>query len=250
MSGRLAGKSAIVTGAGGGQGRAVALAYAAEGADVLAVDIDEQGLASLADDTERITTFVADVSQEADVDAAVRAAVQRTGRLTTVYNNAAVYLHGRGDGAAHQIEVADWERVMAINVGSVYLFVKHGVGPLATQGGSIINVASVGGLVASACHAYSASKGAVLSLTRSLAATYGPQGIRVNAIAPGFVDTPMTAPYAADPSVREHFLRRTPLRRLASADDVTGIAVFLASDESTHLSGTTIPVGGGLLAKR
>jgi NAD(P)-dependent dehydrogenase (short-subunit alcohol dehydrogenase family) len=244
--GRLSGKRAIVTGAANGQGRAVTAGFVAEGASVLAVDVADS-LASVAEEI-GATAQVCDVTDEAQVKAAVDAAVSAFGGVDILYNNAGVYLRGRGDGPAHEIETELWERVFAVNTLGPYFFCKHTIPHMLSQGGgSIVNVSSIGGVIASDCHAYSAAKGAVNAFTRSLAHTYGKHGIRANALAAGVVDTQMATPVThGSESARERYRESTPLGRWATAEEIVGTAVYLASDESAYVTGVTLPVDGGL----
>lgn len=250
MSDRLRGKRAIITGAGNGQGRAVALAFAREGAHVLALDIDRAGLDGLSGEADgtRILTMNCDVSDEEQVRDAVGLAVERMGGIDILYNNAAVYLRHRGDGPTHEVDRAVWDTVLGINLGGVFLMVKHAAPHLIESGAaSIVNVASIGGIVATDCHAYAASKGAVISLTRSQARTYARYGVRANAIAPGVVETALAGSVIDDSSLAEKFRQLTPLRRFGTSQDIVPLAVLLASDEASYITGATIPVDGGVI---
>ncbi|GAA1851701.1 dihydroanticapsin 7-dehydrogenase [Pseudonocardia ailaonensis] len=237
-----------MTGAANGMGRAVALAYAAQGANVFAVDIDEDALSDLPRSA-AFATFVAAVDSEAEVRGAVDSCVSQFGGIDVVYNNAGVYLRGRGDTVTHELELDVWNRVMSVNLTSAFLVSKYALPHMMGAGGSIINIASVGGMVASDCHAYSASKGALMALTRSQANSYGRYGIRVNAIAPGVVDTGMAAPVTGDAAVADRYRASTPLGRFARTDDIVGLAIFLASDDSAYMTGTSLPVDGGLVIR-
>jgi NAD(P)-dependent dehydrogenase (short-subunit alcohol dehydrogenase family) len=245
--GRLSGKRAIVTGAANGQGRAVSAAFVAEGAKVLAVDIEADAVAAVASEIGAVAQ-VCDVADETQVQAAVAAAVHEFGGVDVLYNNAGVYLRDRGDGPAHEIETELWQKVFAINTLGPFLFCKYALPHMIEQGsGSIVNVSSIGGVIASDCHAYSAAKGAVNALTRSLAHTYGRHGIRANALAAGVVDTRMATPVTqASPTARDRYRESTPLGRWATAEEIVGTAVYLASDESAYVTGVTLPVDGGL----
>jgi NAD(P)-dependent dehydrogenase (short-subunit alcohol dehydrogenase family) len=245
--GRLNGKRAIVTGAANGQGRAVAAAFVAEGAQVLAVDVEAEAVNAAASEIGAVAQ-VCDVCDEAQVRDAVEAAVREFGGVDVLYNNAGIYLRGRGDGPTHEIETDVWERVFAVNTLGPYFFCKYAIPYMLEQGGgTIVNVSSIGGVIASDCHAYSAAKGAVNALTRSLAHTYGTSGIRANALAAGIVDTRMARPVTqGSPDARDRYRESTPLGRWATAEEIVGTAIYLASDESAYVTGVTLPVDGGL----
>lgn len=248
--GRLDGKAAIVTGAGSGIGRAIALGYAREGARVLAVDLNRAGAAATAaqDSTGRIVAHRADVTDEAHVAAMVAAGVQAFGGLSILVNNAAIQLHG-ADGPCHEVSLDVWEQTHAVNLRGPFLGTKHALPALmANGGGTVINIASptaFAGLGASYT-AYATSKGGVVTLTRVVAKDYARYGIRCNAIVPGATETPLTDEIFADEQVRGALTAATALGRLGRPADLVGIAIFLASDEAAFATGAHFFVDGGL----
>jgi NAD(P)-dependent dehydrogenase (short-subunit alcohol dehydrogenase family) len=251
---RLSGKVTVVTGAAVGLGRAVAARFAHEGASVVAADTNEADGAALAEELTsqgRDAMFVrTDVSQECAVKALYDATLARYGRVDVLYNNAAILLPDR-DRPVNEISVETWDYVMGVNLRGAFLCAKHAVSSmLANGGGSVIFLGSPTGLVgcAPALTAYSASKAGIMGLTRVMAAAHARQGIRVNSIVPGTMDTPMNAYILADQSAREQYRDAVPLGRLGVPQDIEGIAVFLASDESSYCTGGLYMCDGGLTA--
>jgi NAD(P)-dependent dehydrogenase (short-subunit alcohol dehydrogenase family) len=247
---RLEGKVALITGSGQGIGRAAALLFAREGAEVIVVDVNQdtgsQTAADIAAAGGRSLFVPADVSRGEQVARLMDRVRQRLGALHVLYNNASVYWPGR-DGRITDIAEEHWDRVLAINLRSIYLCCKHGI-PLIRDsgGGSIINTSSSAGVIAiPGCDAYTAAKGATIALTRSLAVEYRPFGIRVNCIAPAGIRTPMLA---QDTSFDERrFLAlRTPSRRYGTPEEIAQTALFLASEESSYLNGAVIVADGGI----
>jgi NAD(P)-dependent dehydrogenase (short-subunit alcohol dehydrogenase family) len=253
-SGRLAGKVALITGAGSGMGRTAALLFAQEGAAVVAADVATAGEKTAAEiqraDGEAI--FVpTDVSDEAQVESMIGQAIQRFGKLDILYNNAGI---GPPDDAAiHELPVEVWDRVMNINVRGMYLCCKFGVPAMLAQpkprSSSIVNTASIAGIVGNSTlpsSAYTVSKGAVMALTKQVAVSYASDGIRCNAMCPGPILTPILEPFFAEPGVRERFEAKIPIGRMGQPTDVANLALFLASDESSFITGSLIVIDGGI----
>ncbi|WP_419922874.1 SDR family NAD(P)-dependent oxidoreductase [Candidatus Poriferisodalis sp.] len=247
----LENKIAIVTGAASGIGEASAHRFAAEGASVLAVDIRRERAESVAEAIRgaggEAHSFGADVSLPDAVEQMVQAAVDRWGGLDVLFNNAGTLR----PGTAVELEPKDWDLVMNVNVRSVYLGAKFAVPHMeARGGGSIINTASVSGLHGDGGSVvYAASKAAVINLTRALSTDHGPAGVRVNAICPGTIETPPVKRMMSDPAVLERNIAAHALRRLGQPDEIASAAVWLASDQSSFVSGEAIVVDGGLRAQ-
>ena len=248
---RLEGKTALITGAGGGMGRLAAEIFAREGAAVVATDIAPAGLQetveSVRADGGSIIGLEGDVSRADDVQRWMKEAVKAYGTLNILYNNAGIFPDE--DGSVTELDEAVYDRVLDANLKGVYLCCKFGVPELKRAGGgSIVNVASFVALLGCSVpqDAYTASKGAVLSLTRSLAVQLGPDNIRANAICPGPIETPLLHELLQDREAREQRLSRIPLGRFGRAEDVVYAALYLASDESAWTTGTTFVVDGGI----
>ena len=242
---RLKGKTVIVTGGAGGIGRAGVELFAAEGAHVIIADINENEGKATASAVGGV--FVqCDVSKSEDVRKVIAAS---NGKLDVLYNNAGVFWNGR-DGRITDIDEAVWEKVIAINLRSVFLFCKYALPLLMKNGGSVINTASSAGMIGIPdCDAYTATKGAIVQLTKSMAAEYGRYKVRVNCIAPAAIMTPMMRQSNPENSTfdEERFLKlRTPLRRYGTAEESAKVALFLASDESSYLNGAIIVADGGI----
>ena len=249
MSTRLKGRACIITGAASGIGLACAQRFAAEGAAVMGLDMEEsdawRALEAPAG-KEFCTADVRSGTAQKDAAAAARAAFGRIDVLLTAAGTA-------GGGAVHQIEEAEWERVLDINLKGTFLSCRAVLPTMIEQrSGSIITIASIEGLEGSeGGSAYNASKGAVVLLTRNMAMDYGRLGIRVNAICPGFIDTPMLRSVFEMEMmipVREKVRMQTKLGRFGRAEEIAGAALFLASEDASFVSGQAIPVDGGFTA--
>lgn len=251
---RLQGKVAIVTGSAVGLGHAVAARFAREGATVVAADINEQcGAAAVYQIRENghSAIFVpTDVSDEAAVAALMRTGIEQFGRIDILYNNAAVLLADR-DAFVHELSSETWDYVLGINLRGTFLCSKYAIPVMLKQGGgSIIHTGSPTGLTGCApkLTAYSVSKGGIAGLTKVMAAAYARNNIRVNSVVPGTMDTPMNEYILSNTQVREEYRQAVPLGRLGLPEDMEGIAVFLASDESVYCTGGTYMCDGGLTA--
>jgi NAD(P)-dependent dehydrogenase (short-subunit alcohol dehydrogenase family) len=250
---RLKGKVALITGAGMGMGREASVLFAEEGARVVVADIDGAAAAETVTLIERAgghaLAVVGDVAIEADVQRLIEEGTRRFGGLHVLYNNAGVLWKDR-DRSVLETDEKWWDRVMAINLKSVFWVTKHGIPHLrAAGGGSIVMMGSVSALAGftRAQDAYTAAKGALISLTKSLAIQFAKDGIRCNVIHPGIVDTPLQAPYLTD-AIRKEFETGIPLGRIARPREIASVALFLASDESSYMTGTELVVDGGFTA--
>jgi NAD(P)-dependent dehydrogenase (short-subunit alcohol dehydrogenase family) len=248
--GRLDGKVVVITGAGGGIGREAAVLFSEEGASICVADVSaEQGEATAAACREAFFQQV-DVVDPASVEAMYEATAQRYGGIDVLYNNAGIM--PADDASILETEPDAWDRVLDVNAKGVYLCCRQGIPRLLERGGgSVINVASFVALVGAATSqiAYTASKGAVLSLTRELAVEFARRGVRVNALCPGPVETPLLLRlFEEDPAAYERRRVHLPMGRLAKAREIALGALFLASDESSYVSGATFLVDGGLTA--
>jgi NAD(P)-dependent dehydrogenase (short-subunit alcohol dehydrogenase family) len=251
---RLSGKVAVVTGASVGLGRAVAGRYAREGAAVVVADTNVSDGTAVVEQIRKEGgrgIFVgADVGKECDVAALFESAHAQFGRIDVLYNNAAVLLYGR-DVRAHELSLEVWDQVMRVNLGGAFLCSKYAIPFMLKQGGgSIINVGSPTGLSGCApdLTAYSTSKAGIFGLTRVMAAAYARDGIRVNSLIPGTMDTPMNEYLLSHEEIREEYRKAVPMERLGMPSDVEGLALFLASDEACYCTGGLYTCDGGLTA--
>ena len=253
MAGRLAKKVALITGAGKGMGREASILFAEEGARVVVCDIDRRA----ADETVSLVTraggeavaAIGDVAIEDDVRHMVDEGMRRFGALHVLYNNAGVLWKDR-DRSVLETDGTQWDRVIAINLKSVFWVTKFGIPCLqASGGGSIVLIGSVSALAGftRAQDAYTAAKGALIALNKSLAIQFAKDKIRSNIIHPGIIDTPLQAPYLTD-QLREEFKAGIPLGRIGQPREIAYAALFLASDESSFMTGAEMVVDGGFMA--
>jgi NAD(P)-dependent dehydrogenase (short-subunit alcohol dehydrogenase family) len=247
---RLDGKVCVITGAGGGMGREAALLFSAEGARVCVADVDGDAAERAAAEARDAFAFPADVADEGSVRRMFEQTVERYGGIDILYNNAGI--SPADDASILETGLDAWDRVQAVNARGVYLCCKHGIPYLLERGGgSVVNVASFVALVGAATSqiSYTASKGAVLSLSRELAVQFARQGVRVNALCPGPVETPLLLRiFGDDPAAYERRRVHLPMGRLAKPREIVNAALFLASDESSYVNGATFVVDGGLTA--
>ncbi len=253
---KLENRVAFITGAGSGIGRASALRMASEGAAIMCADLDEEAAqgtaAAIAEHGGKSAAMKIDVSSSDEVKAALEQTARDLGGLHVIYNNAGV---GGGFG---------WDRTIAINLSGVYYGLFHGAPFLAERGGgAIISTASVAGLVglvgvqpaepgqplAEGAGAYVAAKHGVAGLTKQFAITFARQGVRVNAIAPGYIETPMIAMASEDPNARRFLESLHPMGRLGQPEEIAAAAAFLASDDASFITGIVLPVDGGYTSR-
>jgi NAD(P)-dependent dehydrogenase (short-subunit alcohol dehydrogenase family) len=251
---RLKDKVAIVTGAGRGMGRAAALRLAQEGAPTVVADLNEedgnQTVAAIQAAGGRALFVRTDVAKAKEVEALVAAAEREYGGLDVIFNNAAIQLIGT-DTRTHELEEAIWDRIQSVNLKGVWLCMKYAIiAMLRRGGGSIINNASPTGLYGCAPYdtAYSSAKGGVYGLTRASAAAYAKDNIRINAIVPGPMDTPLITKITADPQAKANLAQLTMMGRLGRADEIAGLVTFLASDDASYCTGGIYMADGGLTA--
>ena len=251
---RLKNKVAVITGGASGIGEAGTRRFCAEGASVIMLDVNEAAGVALERELcaagQDVHFIKADISNASEVEAAMQKINAQYGKLDIIYNNASVFLGGR-DTCATDIPLAIWQKTLSINLSGMFHCVKYGI-PLLRKagGGSIINTASSAGVVGvPGCDAYTATKGATVSLTRSMAVEYGKENIRTNCIAPAAIATDMVKESNLnDPNFDDSFFRKqiTPLGRWGKPEEVAAVACFLASDDASYLNGVIIPCDGGI----
>ncbi|MFM1813848.1 MAG: hypothetical protein RLZ98_543 [Pseudomonadota bacterium] len=248
--GRLEGRVAVVTGAAGGIGQGIAARFAEEGAVVFLTDLDgeraEAAAIELRHSGHAVTAMAVDVSKGQDVNQMFRAVEAAHGRIDVLVNNAGINV--RAD--FRHLSDADWEHIRDVNLDGVVRIARDGFELLRRSGrGSLINISSImGHRGLRQLAGYSATKGAVTALTRALAVEYAPFHIRVNALAPGFVETALTERVLRNPAIKKALLDKTPLARFGSQRDISGAALFLASDDAAFVTGAELPVDGGMSA--
>ncbi|PWT88714.1 MAG: short-chain dehydrogenase [Acidobacteria bacterium] len=250
---RLAGKVAIITGAASGIGREAALLFATEGAKVVIADLNDAAGSAVIEEVKRSGSDAkyvrTDVSKSADVENLVRVTEQSFGKLDVMMNNAGIFPDA--DGSVLDTPEDVWDLVQRVNLKGVFLGCKYAIPALLKNGGgSIINTASFVAVMGAAVPqiAYTASKGGVLSMTREIAVEFARKNIRANALCPGPVDTPLLSSILSDPVKRQRRLVHIPKGRFAQPKEVANAALFLASDESSYINGTTFLVDGGITA--
>lgn len=250
MTGRLGGKVAVVTGAGSGIGASIAQRFGREGAVVVVTDLDVTSATATADlilgAAGSASPFPLDVTREGEAASLVAAVVDRWGRVDVLVNNAGASV--AGDPLA--MDLATWDRMIRLNLTGAFLCTQAVLpGMLERRAGSIVNISSVNGIMAVGEEPYSAAKAGLVNLTQNIAARYGPMGVRANVICPGTIRTPNWTPrLAARPDLEPRLDAWYPLRRIGEPDDVASAALFLASDESSWITGVMLPVDGGLTA--
>ena len=243
MAGLLEGRLALVTGAGSGIGEGIARGFAAEGARVIVADVNEAGI-------RRVTGEIGAAATAERLDVTDRAAVDalaaRVGPISILVNNAGIIRRGKMEEANAR---ADWDATLAVNLDGPFIVTTAFRAQLVATKGAVINIGSIQSFVALPnSAAYSTSKGGVRMLTKALAIELSPSGVRVNAIGPGMIATPLNAKARENPDYMRNFKDRIPLGRMGEPADIAGAAIFLASDLARYVTGVTLPVDGGFLA--
>jgi 3-oxoacyl-[acyl-carrier protein] reductase len=250
----LANHTAVITGAGSGIGRAIAAGYAREGARVVVLDINQTAAAETAQEILNAggtaESFALDVTKRNDCIAMAKQVADKVGPVSILVNNAGI---ARRNGMLGENEavIKDWEDIIAINLSGVFNVTHAFLAPLRANKGRIVNIGSIQSflhLKTPSSPAYTASKHGVLGFTKALAAELGKEGVRVNAIGPGFIETPLNEKVrASNPELAKTFIAHTPLGRAGKAEDIVGPAIFLASDLAAYVTGTILMVDGGYL---
>ncbi len=241
---RLEDKVAIVTGGSSGIGKAIAERYVEEGAEVVIADIDEEEGEEVADEVGCEFTRC-DVSDWENVKDLVESTVERHGRLDVMVNNAGI----GSRSTIEEMDIDEWEKILSVDLDGVMYGTKAAVPHLKETEGCVINMGSIYGLTGDiGATAYNAAKGGVVNFTRSVADDLAHQNVRVNSICPGFVDTPMIEEAMEDEKFKQHVMNMTPMKRVAQPEEIADVAVFLASEESSYITGVNLPVDGGWTA--
>jgi NAD(P)-dependent dehydrogenase (short-subunit alcohol dehydrogenase family) len=245
------GKVALVTGAAAGIGRTTSQYYARDGAKVVVSDINESGgqetVELIAEAGGEATFFRADVSNPAEVQALVNHALEKFGRLDIAFNNAGV---GGEQNPVADYSLEGWDKLIGVNLSGVFYCMKYEIPAMLNNGGAIVNMASILGRVAFAnSPAYVTSKHGVVGLTQNAAVEYGQKGIRVNAVGPGFIRTPMISEIIEDQATRDMLVALHPIGRLGEPEEVAELVVWLSSDKASFITGAYYPIDGGYLAR-
>src|SRR3990167_3852562 len=244
--GLLNNKKVIITGGASGIGEQAVRLFIEQGAQVVIADMNVERGQALADELGQNAGFChVDLSQPQQIEAMVQQAVEFLGGLDVLINNAGYGIYGR----THLIDPADWYKIIEVNLNALFQTCRHALPHLMKQGGSIINTASVSGTRADyGFNAYAAAKGGVLNYTRNLALDYATDGIRVNAISPGLIETPLTTPLRGHPVALAEYLHNIPMARAGQPDEIAKVMLFLASDLAPYVTGQEIAVDGGVTA--
>lgn len=252
MNRRFENKTVLITGAAGGIGQATMRAFASEGARLVAVDLGSERLDAIVAEVRGLgaeaIAVPTDLTRETDVAAMVKAALDQFGSLDVAFNNAGIHIIGT---PLHETTEADWDRVNGVTLKGMFFSLKHEVpAMLASGGGAIVNTSSIGGLVATpGVGAYIAAKHGVVGLTKTAALEYSAKGIRVNAICPGAIETPMLADWLVNDEARAAVRAAHPIGRWAQAEEVASVVLFLASDAASFMTGSIVPIDGGVSAQ-
>jgi meso-butanediol dehydrogenase/(S,S)-butanediol dehydrogenase/diacetyl reductase len=247
MERRFDGKVVLITGAASGIGAATARRFAREGARLMLGDINADGLAAITRELGGETASqVADVAERAQVEALTAAAIARFGRLDVVFNNAGIGTYGK----TPDLDPAAWDRIIAVDLNSVFYGCRAAIPHLQRAGGgAIVNTASISGLYGDyGLGAYNAAKAAVANYTRTLALDHARDKIRVNAVCPGPIATALVTPLLGVPGLQEEYARQIPLGRLGQPEEIANVVAFLASDEASYMTGALVVIDGGITA--
>ena len=254
MAGTLEGKTALVTGGGSGIGRAASLAYSREGARVVVVDVNVEGgeetVQRIKESGGEAILVHADVSSNAGTQAMVAETVERFGRLDCAFNNAGIS-GGRDRNLTADYTQDDWDRMIGVNLTGVWLSMKAEIPQMLAQGGgAIVNTASIMGLIATpGSVAYMAAKHGVVGLTKAAALEYAKDNLRVNAVCPGYIDTPLLQPLFANEDRKEQVVSRHPVGRLGQPEEIAEAVIWLSSDAASFVTGHSMAVDGGYVAQ-